>query len=389
MESWCSTTLRRRLPARVVWTPGLNRFAEAQALSGAADALVAVSLAGSLFFSLSPDASARAGPALPAHQHGAVRPAGAADRAGHRPLPARPPLDRRRSCSRCAPLCAAALAFTLLDLALYFFALALLIAAKASGVVAPGARPGARRRARPARRRQLPPGPPQRHRRRRRRRRSARPCSPSPGRRPSTLGLACAAFVAAGHRHAAHAPDHPRRRARTPASSTRSCTRRRSSPRRGRSPSSAPPSASSCSAWPSPCAATSEPAWMYGAAVAAYGVGTFAGNAVAPAAAAPLRRGPPHRRRARRPRHRRRVRRPRAVPAARAARRRVVLGGAAVGRPPGLRRARPDARPGGVARPVVRPLRDPLPARLGRRRHRRRRPSAIPIRSAWRSSPSA
>ena len=51
------TTLRRRLPARVVWTPGLNRFAEAQALSGAADALVAVSLAGSLFFSLSPDAS--------------------------------------------------------------------------------------------------------------------------------------------------------------------------------------------------------------------------------------------------------------------------------------------------------------------------------------------
>ena len=32
-------------------------------------------------------------------------------------------------------LCALALAFTLLDLALYFFALALLIAAKASGIV--------------------------------------------------------------------------------------------------------------------------------------------------------------------------------------------------------------------------------------------------------------
>ena len=57
MGAWCSMALRRRLPTRVVWTPGLNRFAEAQALSGAGDALVAVSLAGSLFFSLSPDAS--------------------------------------------------------------------------------------------------------------------------------------------------------------------------------------------------------------------------------------------------------------------------------------------------------------------------------------------
>ena len=49
--------LRRRLRVNSTRTPGLDRFAWAQALSGAADALVAVSLAGSLFFNISPEAS--------------------------------------------------------------------------------------------------------------------------------------------------------------------------------------------------------------------------------------------------------------------------------------------------------------------------------------------
>ena len=48
---------RRRIPTGIVWTPGLNRMAAAQALGGAGDALVAVSLAGSLFFNLSTSAS--------------------------------------------------------------------------------------------------------------------------------------------------------------------------------------------------------------------------------------------------------------------------------------------------------------------------------------------
>ena len=41
----------------MVWSPAFNRFTLATVLSGVADALIAVSLAGSLFFSLSPDAS--------------------------------------------------------------------------------------------------------------------------------------------------------------------------------------------------------------------------------------------------------------------------------------------------------------------------------------------
>ncbi|MET0578700.1 MAG: MFS transporter, partial [Ilumatobacteraceae bacterium] len=128
------TTLRRRLPARVVWTPGLNRFAEAQALSGAADALVAVSLAGSLFFSLSPDASRE--------QVLLYLLINMAPFALLAPLIG-PAIDRFRFGHRwiavflfvLRALCAAALAFSLLDLALYFFALALLVSAKASGVV--------------------------------------------------------------------------------------------------------------------------------------------------------------------------------------------------------------------------------------------------------------
>ena len=126
--------LRGRLPTRVIWTPALNRFAEAQALAGAGDALVAISLAGSLFFSLSPDASRQqvllylvinlAPFALLAPLIG---PAIDRFRMGHRWIATL--LFALRA------VCAAALAFTLLDLALYFFALALLVAAKASGVV--------------------------------------------------------------------------------------------------------------------------------------------------------------------------------------------------------------------------------------------------------------
>ena len=153
----------------------------APALSGAADALVAVSLAGSLFFSLSPEASREqvllylvinmAPFALLAPLIG---PAIDRFRLGHRWIAAI--LFALRAA------CAAALAFTLLDLSLYFFALALLVAAKASGRRPPGARARARRRARPARRRQLPPRPAERHRRRRRRWRRRRPSSRS--RRP-------------------------------------------------------------------------------------------------------------------------------------------------------------------------------------------------------------
>lgn len=126
--------LRRRIPPRVAWTPAFNRFTLATALSASADAIVAVSLAGSLFFSLSPEASREqvllyllinmAPFALLAPL---VGPAIDHFRLGHRWI--------------CAILfalraaCAAALAFTLLDLALYFFALALLVGAKAYGVI--------------------------------------------------------------------------------------------------------------------------------------------------------------------------------------------------------------------------------------------------------------
>ncbi len=126
--------LRIHLPARAVWTPAFDRFVLSQSLAGAADALVAVSLAGSLFFSLSPEASrqqvllylvinmvpfALLAPLVgPAVDH---------FRLGYRWINVL--LGMLRA------LCALALAFSLLDLALYFFALALLVSAKASGVV--------------------------------------------------------------------------------------------------------------------------------------------------------------------------------------------------------------------------------------------------------------
>lgn len=134
-------SLRQRLPAGATWTPGLDRFGHAQALSGAGDALVAVSLAGSLFFSLSPDASQQqvllylvinmAPFALLAPLIG---PAIDRFRFGHRWIASALFLVRAA--------CATALAFTLLDLALYFFALALLVGAKASGVTRQALVPG-------------------------------------------------------------------------------------------------------------------------------------------------------------------------------------------------------------------------------------------------------
>ena len=109
---------------------------------------------------------------------------------------------------------------------------------------------------------------------------------------------------------------------------------------------------------------------MYAAAVAAYGAGTFAGNAVAPLL-------------------RRRFGEDRLTAGALVALAIVVAFGALGasrafvmrrvarprrgrrGRPAGLRRDGPDARPDRLEGTVVRPLRDPLPARLGRRCDRR------------------
>lgn len=132
MEDVVLALLRRRMPA-TTWSRGLERFTLAQSLSGAGDALVAISLANSLFFSLSPDASRQqvllyllinmAPFALLAPLIG---PAIDRFRLGHRLIAVVLFVIRA--------LCAIALAFALLDLALYFFALALLIAAKASGV---------------------------------------------------------------------------------------------------------------------------------------------------------------------------------------------------------------------------------------------------------------
>ena len=271
--------LRRRLPTRVVWTTGLNRFAEAQALSGAGDALVAVSLAGSLFFSLSPDASREqvllyllinmAPFALLAPLIG---PAIDRFRMGHRWIATF--LFALRA------LCALALAFTLLDLALYFFALALLIAAKASGIVRQALVPA------------LVDEPDQLVAANSRLARltviagavggaigaAALAATGSPA---VTLGLACAAFIGAAiatlrvpqvaaHDVSVASVEYEELHAPTIVATGWAFTVVRAAVgffvfglafalRR-----------------------ESEPAWMYGAAVAAYGVGTFAGSAVAP-----------------------------------------------------------------------------------------------------------
>ena len=369
----------------MVWSPAFNRFAVASALSGAADAIVAVSLAGSLFFSLSPEASREqvllylvinmAPFALLAPL---VGPAIDHFRLGHRWISAI--LFALRAA------CAAALAFTLLDLALYFFALALLVGAKAFGVVRQALVPElvdepdqlVAANSRLARLNVIAGA--------HRRRRSAVSCSPSPARR--------------------------RRRSPSPASRSPrpacvSLLLPSITPREVLTPSveyeelHAPTIVATSWAFTAIRAAvgffvfglafalrrTSEPAWMYGAAIAAYGAGTYLGNVGRAAAAATLRRGPPHRRRARRAGRRAGVRRPRAVTCdrpARVARARRRRGG----RPPGLRRDGPDARPDGDARPLVRPLRDPVPARLGRRRAWPRRRSPSRSATAWRCSPS-
>lgn len=51
------TFAARRTPRLRAWPSGFNRLSQAQGLAAAGDALVAVSLAGSLFFNISPDAS--------------------------------------------------------------------------------------------------------------------------------------------------------------------------------------------------------------------------------------------------------------------------------------------------------------------------------------------
>lgn len=130
-----------RLPGLSTGAPGLDRLAVAQVLSGAADALVAVSLAGSLFFSLSPEASQQQvliyllinmapyvvlapliGPAIDRLQRG--------------------PGTIATALFAVRAICAIGLAVSLLELGLYFFALALLIAAKAYGVVRQALVPG-------------------------------------------------------------------------------------------------------------------------------------------------------------------------------------------------------------------------------------------------------
>jgi predicted MFS family arabinose efflux permease len=118
----------------MVWSSAFNRFTLATILSGIADALVAVSLAGSLFFSLSPEASRE--------QVLLYLLINMAPFALLAPLVG-PVIDRFRLGHRWIAVIlfamrvtfAAALAFTLLDLALYFFALALLVCGKAFGVV--------------------------------------------------------------------------------------------------------------------------------------------------------------------------------------------------------------------------------------------------------------
>ncbi|MGD9705004.1 MAG: MFS transporter [Acidimicrobiia bacterium] len=109
-------------------------FTAAHLIAGVADAFVTVSLAGSLFFNLSPDASRNqvllyltitmvpfavlaplVGPAIDRFRHG----------------------DRvvASLCFALRSLCALGLAFTLYDLSFYVLALALLVSSKASGVV--------------------------------------------------------------------------------------------------------------------------------------------------------------------------------------------------------------------------------------------------------------
>ena len=272
--------LRRRMPPRIAWTPAFNRFTLATALSAAADAIVAVSLAGSLFFSLSPEASREqvllyllinmAPFALLAPL---VGPAIDHFRLGHRWIAA--VLFALRAA------CAAALAFTLLDLALYFFALALLVGAKAYGVIRQALVP------------ELVDEPDQLVAANSRLARlnviagaigagvggAALAITGSPA---ATLGLSCVTFGLAAAT-ALRLPSSTPREVLTPSVEYEELH--------------APTIVATAWAFTAIRAAvgffvfglafalrrTSEPTWMYGAAVAAYGAGTFLGNTVAPA----------------------------------------------------------------------------------------------------------
>lgn len=122
-------------------TPGLKRFTAAHSIAAAADAFVTVSLAGSLFFSVSPDASRQ--------QVLIYLIVTMAPFAVLAPLIG-PLIDRFRSGHRYVAMVlylnraglAIALASTLFTLWFYFFALALLVANKASGVLKSALVPG-------------------------------------------------------------------------------------------------------------------------------------------------------------------------------------------------------------------------------------------------------
>ncbi len=121
--------------------PGLRRFTFAHSIAAAADAFVTVSLAGSLFFSVSPDASRRqvliylvVTMAPFAVLAPLIGPSIDRFRRGHRWLAVILYLNR-------AGL-AIALGFTLFTLWFYFLALALLVANKASGVLKSALVPG-------------------------------------------------------------------------------------------------------------------------------------------------------------------------------------------------------------------------------------------------------
>jgi MFS family permease len=262
-----------------VWTPAFQTFTLSIILSSIADALIAVSLAGSLFFSLSPEASREqvllyllinmAPFALLAPLVGPI-----IDhfRLGHRWLAA--------ILFAIRVACAAALAFTLLDLALYFVALALLVCGKAFGVVRQALVP------------ELVDDPDQlvsANSRLARLNVIAGAVGAGIGgavlaltHNPQlTLALACVAFTAAGV-VTLMLPSIPRRDVIAPAAEYEELH--------------APTIVATAWAFTVIRAAvgffvfglafalrrTAEPAWMYAAAIAAYGVGTYAGNTVAP-----------------------------------------------------------------------------------------------------------
>jgi predicted MFS family arabinose efflux permease len=126
---------------REVLNPGLRRFTRAHATAAAADAFVTVSLAGSLFFSVSPDASR--------NQVLTYLIVTMAPFAVLAPLIG-PAIDRFRRGHRwiavvlyvARALLSLALAFALFSLFFYFLALALLVANKASGVLKSALMPG-------------------------------------------------------------------------------------------------------------------------------------------------------------------------------------------------------------------------------------------------------